>query len=168
MITSNDKNDVLYIEGMEVLGSLLLTVNSSLDDLVFENYSINNVKCGDLLEAMFKELNFAVYFSEEEALKDSVSLADLVSAIKYSGIELSGDHVYGFIYDYELGSISKVFSESSYNNVKYEMREHILKVITDLYTDYISNEPEDHWYSAVVLFAREINLQPKGSLIMHL
>lgn len=165
MITSNEKNDVLYIKGMEVLGSLLLSVNSSLDDLVFENYSIKDCKCGDLLEAMFKELNFNVYFSEQDALNDSVSLADLVSAIKYSGIELSSDKVYGFIYDYELGAISNVFSESSYNNVKYEIREHILEMITDLYSDYISSEPEDHWYSAVVKFARMINLQPKGSLI---
>lgn len=165
MITSNDRNDVLYIEGMEVLGSLLLVVNSSLDDLVFENYSINNVKCGDLLEAMFTELNFAIYFSEEEALKDDVSLADLVSAIKYSGIELSSDKVYGFIYDYELGSISNVFAEDSHSSVKYEMHEHMLKLITDLYTDYISSEPDDHFYSAVVKFARMIKLQPKGSLI---
>lgn len=45
MIASNDKNDVLYIKGMEVLGALLLSVNSSLDDLVFENYSIKNCKC---------------------------------------------------------------------------------------------------------------------------
>lgn len=165
MITSNDKNDVLYIKGMEVLSALLLSVNSSLDDLVFENYSIKNCKCGELLEAMFTELNFAIYFSEEEALKDDVSLADLVSAIKYSGIELSGDKVYGFIYDYELGAISNVFSENSHSAVKYEMREHILEVITDLYTDYISNDPEDHWYSAVVRFARMIDLKPNGSLI---
>lgn len=165
MITSNDRNDVLYIEGMEVLGSLLLVVNSSLDDLVFENYSINNVKCGDLFESMFKELNFDVYYSESDALSNGVSLSDLVSAIKYSGIELSSDKVYGFIYDYELGSISNVFSESSYNNVKYEIREHMLKLITDLYTDYISSEPDDHFYSAVVKFTRMINLQPKGSLI---
>lgn len=165
MITSNDRNDVLYIKGMEVLGGLLLTVNSSLDDQVFNNYSINNVKCGDILEAMFTELNFDVYYSESDALNNGVSLSDLVSAIKYSGIELSSDKVYGFIYDYELGSISNVFSESSYNNVKYEIREHMLKLITDLYTDYISSEPEDHFYSAVVTFARMINLQPKGSLI---
>lgn len=165
MITSNDKNDVLYIEGMEVLGGLLLSVNSSLDDQVFNNYSINNVKCGDLLESMFKELNFDVYFSESDALNNGVSLADLVSAIKYSGIELSGDRVYGFIFDHEMDSISNVFSESSYNTVKYEIREHMLKLITDLYTDYISSEPEDHWYSAVVKFARMIKLQPKGSLI---
>lgn len=165
MITSNDRNDVLYIEGMEVLGGLLLTVNSSLDDLVFENYSIKGCKCGDLLEAMFKELNFDVYFSESDALNNGVSLSDLVSAIKYSGIELSSDRVYGFIFDHEMDSISNVFSESSYNNVKYEIREHMLKLITDLYTDYISSEPEDHFYSAVVKFARMINLQPKGSLI---
>lgn len=165
MFTSNDKNDVLYIKGMEVLGSLLLSVNSSLDDLVFENYSIKDCKCGDLLESMFKELNFNVYYSEQDALNDDVSLADLVSAIKYSGIELSSDKVYGFVYDYELGAINKVFSESSYTNVKYEIREHILEVITDLYRDYISCEPEDHWYSAVVKFARMINLQPHGSLI---
>ena len=165
MITSNDKNDVLYIEGMEVLGSLLLVVNSSIDDQVFNNYSINNVKCGDLLEAMFTELNFDVYYSESDALNNGVSLSELVSAIKYSGIELSGDHVYGFIYDHEMDSISNVFSESSYNNVKYEIREHILKLITDLYTDYISDEPDDHWYSAVVKFTRMIKLQPKGSLI---
>lgn len=165
MITSNDKNDALYIEGMEVLGSLLLSVNSSLDDLVFENYSIKECKCGDILEAMFKELNFAVYFSESDALNNNVSLSDLVSAIKYSGIELSSNKVYGFIYDHEMDSISNVFSESSYTNVKYEIREHILEVITDLYSDYISCEPEDRWYSAVVKFARMINLQPKGSLI---
>lgn len=165
MIASNDKNDVLYIEGMEVLGSLLLVVNSSIDDQVFNNYSINNVKCGDLLEAMFTELNFDVYYSESDALNNGVSLSELVSAIKYSGIELSGDHVYGFIYDHEMDSISNVFSESSYNNVKYEIREHMLKLITDLYTDYISSEPEDHWYSAVVKFTRMIKLQPKGSLI---
>lgn len=165
MITSNDKNDVLYIEGMEVLGSLLLVVNSSIDDQVFNNYSINNVKCGDLLEAMFTELNFDVYYSESDALNNGVSLSELVSAIKYSGIELSSDKVYGFIYDYELGSISNVFSESSYNNVKYEIREHMLKLITDLYTDYISDEPDDQWYSAVVKFTRMIKLQPKGSLI---
>lgn len=89
----------------------------------------------------------------------------IVSAIKYSGIELSSDKVYGFIYDYELGSISNVFAEHSHSTVKYEMREHILKVITDLYTDYISSEPEDHWYSAVVRFARMIDLKPNGSLI---
>ena len=165
MIASNDKNDVLYIEGMEVLGSLLLVVNSSIDDQVFNNYSINNVKCGDLLEAMFTELNFDVYYSESDALNNGVSLSELVSAIKYSGIELSGDHVYGFIYDHEMDSISNVFSESSYNNVKYEIREHMLKLITDLYTDYISDEPDDHWYSAVVKFTRMIKLQPKGSLI---
>lgn len=165
MITSNDQNDVLYIKGMEVLGGLLLTVNSSLDDLVFENYFIKGCKCGDLLEAMFSELNFDVYFSEQEALNNDVCLADLVSAIKYSGMELSEDHVYGFIYDHEIDSISNVFSESSYSTVKYEIREHMLKLITDLYTDYISDEPEDHWYSAVVKFARMIKLQPKGSLI---
>jgi hypothetical protein len=165
MITSNDKNDVLYIKGMEVLGALLLSVNSSLDDLVFENYSIKDCKCGDLLDAMFKELNFAIYYSEQDALNDDVSLADLVSAIKYSGIELSSDKVYGFVYDYEVGSISNVFAENSHSAVKYEMHEHILKVITDLYTDYISNDPEDHWYSAVVMFARMIDLKPSGSLI---
>lgn len=165
MIASNDKNDVLYIEGMEVLGSLLLVVNSSLDDLVFENYSIKGCKCGDLLESMFKELNFDVYYSESDALNNGISLSDLVSAIKYSGIELSTDKVYGFIYDYELGSISNVFCENSHSSVKYEMHEHMLKLITDLYTDYISSEPEDHWYSAVVKFTRMINLQPKGSLI---
>lgn len=165
MITSNDRNDVLYIEGMEVLGSLLLVVNSSIDDQVFNNYSINNVKCGDLLESMFKELNFDVYYSESDALSNGVSLSDLVSAIKYSGIELSSDKVYGFIYDYELGSISNVFAEDSHSSVKYEMHEHMLKLITDLYTDYISSEPDDHFYSAVVMFAREINLQPHGSLI---
>lgn len=165
MFTSNDRNDVLYIKGMEVLGSLLLVVNSSLDDLVFENYSINNVKCGDLLEAMYQELNFSVYYSESDALNNGVPLSDLVSAIKYSGIELSSDRVYGFIYDHEMDSISNVFSESSYNTVKYEMHEHMLKLITDLYTDYISSEPDDHFYSAVVKFARMIKLQPKGSLI---
>lgn len=165
MITSNDKNDVLYIKGMEVLGALLLSVNSSLDDQVFNNYSVNNVKCGDLLEAMYQELNFSVYYSESDALNNGVPLSDLVSAIKYSGIELSSDRVYGFIYDHEMDSISNVFSESSYNTVKYEMHEHMLKLITDLYTDYISSEPDDHFYSAVVKFARMIKLQPKGSLI---
>lgn len=165
MITSNDKNDVLYLEAMEVLGGLLMVVNSSIDDNVFDNYSIKDCKCGELLEAMFNELNFNVYYSEAEALSNGVNLAELVKSIKYSGLELSEDHVYGFIYDCEIDSISNVFSEGSYSSVKYEIREHILKVITDLYTDYISSEPDDLWYSAVVLFAREINLQPHGGLI---